>query len=62
MGIILVYDITNNKTFENVNNWILDIQEVLKQQRIIFLADADNNICNCIIACHSRSGKDFSWK
>ena len=27
MGIILVYDITDAKTFENIKNWIRNIEE-----------------------------------
>ena len=27
MGIMLVYDITNEKTFENIKNWIRNIEE-----------------------------------
>ena len=28
MGIMLVYDITNDKSFENIKNWIRNIEEV----------------------------------
>lgn len=28
MGIMLVYDITNEKTFENIVNWLRNIDEV----------------------------------
>lgn len=27
-GIMLVYDITNDKSFENIKNWIRNIEEV----------------------------------
>lgn len=27
MGIILVYDVTDTKTFENIKNWIRNIEE-----------------------------------
>lgn len=30
MGIMLVYDITNDKSFENIKNWIRNIEEVVK--------------------------------
>uniref|UniRef100_A0A3B4ANN7 small monomeric GTPase n=1 Tax=Periophthalmus magnuspinnatus TaxID=409849 RepID=A0A3B4ANN7_9GOBI len=30
MGIMLVYDITNEKSFENIKNWIRNIEEVAK--------------------------------
>jgi gamma-glutamylcyclotransferase (GGCT)/AIG2-like uncharacterized protein YtfP len=29
-GIMLVYDITNEKSFENIKNWIRNIEEVKK--------------------------------
>jgi len=28
MGILLVYDITNEKSFDNIKNWIRNIEEV----------------------------------
>ena len=28
MGIMLVYDITNEKSFDNIRNWIRNIEEV----------------------------------
>ena len=28
MGIMLVYDVTNEKSFENIRNWIRNIEEV----------------------------------
>lgn len=28
MGIMLVYDITNEKSFENIRNWLRNIEEV----------------------------------
>lgn len=27
MGIMLVYDVTNEKSFENIKNWIRNIEE-----------------------------------
>ena len=37
MGIMLVYDITNGKTFENISKWLRNIDEVnvLKRNEII---------------------------
>ena len=29
-GIMLVYDITNEKSFENIRNWIRNIEEVIR--------------------------------
>jgi len=31
-GIMLVYDITNEKSFENIQNWIRNIDEVRQKQ------------------------------
>ena len=39
-GIILIYDITNRKTFENVSNWINQIkEEVSEKVTIIFVGN-----------------------
>ena len=36
-GIILIYDITNRKTFENVSNWINQIKEEVSEKVTIIL-------------------------
>ena len=36
-GIILIYDITNRKTFENVSNWISQIKEEVSEKVTIIL-------------------------
>ena len=36
-GIILIYDITNQQTFENVKNWITQIKEEANENVCIFL-------------------------
>lgn len=33
MGIMLVYDITNEKSFENIVKWLRNIDEVSKQKK-----------------------------
>jgi len=35
MGIMLVYDITNGKTFENISKWLRNIDEVRAAATII---------------------------
>ena len=35
MGIMLVYDITNEKSFDNIKNWIRNIEEVCELHRQI---------------------------
>ena len=37
-GIILIYDVTNIETFENVKNWIAQIKEEANSNVIIYLA------------------------
>ena len=37
-GIILIYDVTNLQTFENVKNWITQIREEANKNVVIFLA------------------------
>ena len=48
-GIILIYDITNQKTFENVKNWINQIKEEVSNKVTIILVgnkidDADHRV------------------
>ncbi|KAJ8790411.1 hypothetical protein J1605_021488 [Eschrichtius robustus] len=35
MGIMLVYDITNEKSFDNIKNWIRNIEEVYVERMIL---------------------------
>ena len=37
-GIILIYDVTNLQTYENVKNWIMSIREETTTNVVIFLA------------------------
>ena len=37
-GIILIYDVTNLQTFENVKNWVTQIREEANKNVVIFLA------------------------
>ena len=37
-GIVLIYDITNNQTFENVSKWVNQIHEEVSLNVVIFLA------------------------
>ncbi|KAB0406137.1 hypothetical protein E2I00_018599 [Balaenoptera physalus] len=36
MGIMLVYDITNEKSFDNIKNWIRNIEEVVSLTYTVF--------------------------
>ena len=36
-GIILIYDVTNQKTFENVRNWVTQIRENASEKAIIYI-------------------------
>ncbi|KAF6105791.1 RAB10, member RAS oncogene family [Phyllostomus discolor] len=47
MGIMLVYDITNGKSFENISKWLRNIDEIAKEHGIRFFetsAKANINI------------------
>lgn len=50
-GIMLVYDITNEKSFENIKNWIRNIEEVGScLHKCIFMIFLNNNmICQVIM-------------
>ena len=37
-GIVLIYDITNNQTFENVSKWVNQLHEEVSLNVVIFLA------------------------
>ena len=37
-GIILIYDVTNSQTFENMKNWITQIKEEASKNVVIYLA------------------------
>ena len=37
-GIILIYDVTNKQTYDNVSNWISQIQEEVSKDVIIYIA------------------------
>ncbi len=36
-GIVLVYDITDEKSFENIQNWMKGIKEVRAKKRKLYL-------------------------
>lgn len=40
-GIMLVYDICNEKSFENIKNWIRNIEEVSVKQKMLVLREAN---------------------
>lgn len=52
MGIMLVYDITNEKSFENIKNWIRNIEEHAGKWHAVFIF---NGILlhesNCVFNC-----------
>lgn len=37
-GIMLVYDISNEKSFENIKNWIRNIEEVSTELKLVLVA------------------------
>ncbi|XP_072100581.1 ras-related protein Rab-8A isoform X2 [Mobula birostris] len=44
MGIMLVYDITNEKSFDNIKNWIRNIEETRKTLKELLLALAQEDL------------------
>jgi len=38
MGIMLVYDITNERSFDNIKNWIRNIEEVSAARRFSYIS------------------------
>ena len=49
MGILLVYDVTNEKSFENITKWLRNIQEVREFLSLLLLN------CYCIyFVCYNH--------
>ncbi|KAG7264529.1 hypothetical protein CRUP_019901 [Coryphaenoides rupestris] len=46
MGIILVYDITDDKSFENIQNWMKSIRELAKDHGIRFFETSAKSSIN----------------
>ncbi|XP_050785710.1 ras-related protein Rab-13 isoform X1 [Gopherus flavomarginatus] len=46
MGIILVYDITDEKSFENIQNWMKSIKELAKEHGIRFFETSAKSSVN----------------
>ncbi|XP_016140860.1 ras-related protein Rab-13-like isoform X3 [Sinocyclocheilus anshuiensis] len=46
MGIILVYDITDEKSFENIQNWMKSIKELAKEHGIRFFETSAKSSIN----------------
>lgn len=64
-GIMLVYDITNEKSFDNIKNWIRNIEEVTTvhlqySESFSFLSELITN--RPLTARVSRRGKDDPWE
>lgn len=62
---MLVYDITNEKSFDNIKNWIRNIEEVttVQLQYSESFSDLSELITNrSLAACISRRGKDDPWE
>lgn len=63
---MLVYDITNEKSFDNIKNWIRNIEEVITTVDLLHSEPSSEHaefITNLpLAACFSRCGKDDPWK
>ena len=46
MGIMLVYDITNQRTFDNISKWLHNIDEVRLSVGIVYRLDSGTLSCN----------------
>ena len=55
MGIMLVYDITNQRTFDNISKWLHNIDEVRLSVGIVYRIDSGTLSCNIyrsmVLAC-----------
>ena len=59
-GIILIYDVTNVQTFENVKNWISQIKEEANPNVVIYLAGNKIDIPQEERAVKTEEGKEIA--
>ena len=59
-GIILIYDVTNLQTYENVKNWITQIREETNPNVIIYLAGNKIDIPEEERAVKTEEGKEIA--
>ena len=60
-GILLIYDITNRRTFENLEDWLIEIEKNAKKDVLIILI---GNKCDCEEGREitTKEGIDFANK
>ena len=59
-GIILIYDVTNIQSFENVKNWIAQIKEEANPNAIIYLAGNKIDVNESEKAVKTEDGKKIA--
>ena len=59
-GIILIYDVTNLQTYENVKNWIIQIREETNPNVVIYLAGNKIDIPEEERAVKTEEGKEIA--
>ena len=59
-GIILIYDVTNIQSFENVKNWIAQIKEEANPNAIIYLAGNKIDVNESQKAVKTEDGKKIA--
>ena len=58
-GILVVYDITNRQSFDDINNWLNDIKEKANKNTIILLVGNRCDLENGRVVTF-QEGKDFA--
>ncbi len=59
-GIILIYDITNKKSFENVSKWLKDISENTDQKLIIYIVGNKIDLINKRVVSFDEAKETFN--
>ena len=59
-GIILIYDVTNMQSYENVKNWIAQIKEEANQNVLIYLAGNKIDVSEDLRVVKTEDGKKIA--
>jgi len=59
-GIILIYDVTNLQSYENVKNWIAQIKEEANQNVLIYLAGNKIDVSEDLRVVKTEDGKKIA--
>lgn len=59
-GVILVYDVTNIRSFHSIHSWVAEVKQV--HSIMVKVYSTHCNITNCIITCHlSAQMRAWAW-